>query len=193
MKKFVVALLLQAWPLLAQHGTTAELTGTATNAGRKLPGVIVNLSSNVLPTARSTLTGDNGGYRFALLPPGDYIVRFELQGFAAAEERVHIAPAEIAKADVEMAPAPLHDELTVTSSSHPEDAAIAMHVDRPTLENLPGPHDIRSAVVLSPSTNTLGTRGGIVISGAPSWDSVYLIDGVSAGEYLTGQPQNVVL
>ena len=193
MKRLAVALLLYAWPLVAQQASTAELIGSVGSAGQKLPGVSVTLASDVLQGTRSALTGENGGYRFPLLPPGDYRVRFDLQGFTAVEQRVHLSLTEVARVDVQLIAAALREEMTVSADGRPAGAAIGIDVDRKTLQRLPGPRDIRAAVDLSPSANTLGNRGGLVIAGAPSWDSLYLVDGIATGEYLSGQPHNVVL
>ncbi|HEY8132144.1 MAG TPA: TonB-dependent receptor [Thermoanaerobaculia bacterium] len=196
MNKVVLVLsLLVAVPCNAQQGTTAELTGRVTSAGQALPGVTVTLSSNSLPGTRSTVTGENGGYRFTLLPPAAYLLHFELQGFTAAEKRVHLSLAETGRADVELAPAPLREEIVVQSDSErvAGDASIGMNLRAPTLEKLPGARDIRAAVQLSPNVNALGPRNALIIAGAPSWDSLYLADGVAANEYLSGQPHDVIL
>src|ERR1700682_6408208 len=56
--------------------TTASLTGTSTSQGKGLPGVTVTISSPNLQGTRSTVTGENGGYQFSALPPGEYRVQF---------------------------------------------------------------------------------------------------------------------
>jgi len=168
-------------PCAAQQGTTAELTGRVTTAGQGLPGV--------------TVTGENGGYRFTLLPPADYRLRFELQGFTTAEKRVRLSLTEVVRADMELTSAPLHEEIVVESKNEhvAADASIAMNLPAPFLQRLPGPRDIRAATLLSPGTSALGNHNALVIAGAPSWDSLFLVDGVAANEYLSGQPHDVIL
>jgi outer membrane receptor protein involved in Fe transport len=187
--------LLIVTPCGAQQGTTAELTGRVTTAGQALPGVTVTIDSSSLQGAHSTVTGENGGYRFTLLPPADYRLRFELQGFTTAEKRVRLSLAESMRADIELTPAPLREEIVVESKNEhvAADASIAMNLPAPFLQRLPGPRDIRAATLLSPSVSALGLRNGLVIAGAPSWDSLFLVDGVAANEYLSGQPHNVIL
>jgi len=77
---FAVCLLLVAaatsW---AQDGV---ITGRiADRSGATLPGVDVALTSPALLGGRSVVSDEQGNYRFALLPPGVYSVRFQLQGF----------------------------------------------------------------------------------------------------------------
>ena len=196
MKRWAAVLsLLIVTPCAAQQGTTAELIGRVTTAGRALAGVTVIIDSSSLQSARSTVTGANGGYRFTLLPPADYRLRFELQGFTTAEKRVRLSLAEAMRADIELKPAPLREEIVVESKNEhvAADASIGMNLPAQFLQRLPGPRDIRAATLLSPSASALGPRNGLVIAGAPSWDSLFLVDGVAANEYLSGQPHDVIL
>jgi hypothetical protein len=56
--------------LCLAQGTTASLTGTVTSETKALPGVTVTVSSPELQGTRTKVTGANGVYNFARLPPG---------------------------------------------------------------------------------------------------------------------------
>jgi len=72
--------------LLAQSAGTAGLTGTVTDpSGAAVPNVTVTLTSNDTNQARTATTGNDGEYKFTLLPPGGYKVRFVANGFKTAE------------------------------------------------------------------------------------------------------------
>lgn len=196
MKKLLAAVLLFAtWPCSGQQGTTGQLTGIVTTAGQALPGVTVTLASDALQRNRTTITGANGGYLFTLVPPADYVLDLDLEGFTPAEKRVHVSLAETARADVAMNASPFHEEIVVkaVAARAADDPSIGTNFDSALLQQLPGPRDIRAITLLSPNTNSLGIRNGVVIAGAPSWDSLYIVDGVAASAYLSGQPHNVVL
>ena len=65
----LLGLVAAASPLFAQQ--TGAIRGTVTASdGSVLPGVTVEASSEVLPTARVTVIGGNGDYRLPALPPG---------------------------------------------------------------------------------------------------------------------------
>src|SRR6266508_4690904 len=63
--------------------TTGALTGTVRDTtGAVVPGAVVSLRQLATNQTRSATSNDQGSYRFALLPVGDYEVRAEAQGFA---------------------------------------------------------------------------------------------------------------
>jgi hypothetical protein len=141
------------------------------------------------------VTGENGGYLFALVPPADYFLRFDLQGFTAVEKRVRVSLASTARVDVELGATPLRETVTVGSDSDrlPMSASIGKNFRAAEIQRLPGKRDIRAAVLLSASANVQGPNNRLVIAGAPSWDSLFLVDGVVVNEYLSGQPHNLFI
>jgi Carboxypeptidase regulatory-like domain len=72
--------------LQAQSAGTGALTGTVTDpSGGVVPGVSVVLVSRETNQTRTVTTGSDGSYKFALLPPGNYGIRFSAAGFKTAE------------------------------------------------------------------------------------------------------------
>jgi hypothetical protein len=72
--------------LLAQSAGTAGLTGTVTDpSGAVVPGVAVTLTNTDTNQARTATTSQEGVYKFSLIPPGNYKVKFEASGFKLAE------------------------------------------------------------------------------------------------------------
>jgi hypothetical protein len=96
----VALALLVASATVAQ--TTSTLTGTVTTGGGPLPGVTVTISSPALLGVRTTVSGPNGDYSFPGLPPGQYSVRFELQGLQTLTKRAELRLAETARADADL-------------------------------------------------------------------------------------------
>ena len=67
-------------PLAAQ--TTGGIVGRVTDEnGGGLPGVTVQVESPVLQGSRVSTTDADGHYRLTLLPPGEYVLTFQLAGF----------------------------------------------------------------------------------------------------------------
>ena len=72
--------------LLAQSAGTSALTGTVTDpTGAVIPNVTVTATNAGNNAVRTATSGADGTYRFTLLPPGTYRVRFLANGFKAAE------------------------------------------------------------------------------------------------------------
>src|SRR5262249_3929712 len=82
----IAALLAITPSLLAQSAGTGALTGTVRDAsGAIVPGVTVTLTSADTNQTRSAITTEDGSYRFSLLPPGNYGVKFTIPGFKTSE------------------------------------------------------------------------------------------------------------
>ena len=83
-----VALLLAFFvpALMAQSAGTSGLSGTITDpSGAAIPNVTVTITSNDTGQSRSATTGTDGVYKFTLLPPGSYKIRFAAAGFKTSE------------------------------------------------------------------------------------------------------------
>jgi protocatechuate 3,4-dioxygenase beta subunit len=71
----VLAMLTPA--LVGQSAGTGALTGTVTDpSGAIVSGATVTLANTQTGQERTTTTGTDGAYRFSLIPPGTYRVRF---------------------------------------------------------------------------------------------------------------------
>jgi hypothetical protein len=79
-------LMLCASPLAAQSAGTGALAGILTDpSGAAIPNVTVTLTNLDTNQARTTNTTADGNYKFSLLQPGAYRVRFNATGFKTAE------------------------------------------------------------------------------------------------------------
>src|SRR5215469_14685562 len=84
---FLIALLTILVPAsVAQTADTAALTGTVTDpTGAVVSSATVTLTNSETNQSRTANTGTDGTYKFALIPPGRYRVRFNAAGFKIAE------------------------------------------------------------------------------------------------------------
>ncbi len=81
---FLVVLSVFAWLSLPAEGAeTGTLRGTVVDASNQTPleGVLVSIRGEALPGGRSQFTNSRGNYWFPVLPPGQYRVTFEKEGY----------------------------------------------------------------------------------------------------------------
>src|SRR5260370_8390851 len=85
-------LFLVALSLYGQTAGTGAMVGTVTDSsGAVIPGATVEAVNASTGQPRTVTTGADGSYRFALLPPGDYNVKFSANGFKTVEvPKVHV-------------------------------------------------------------------------------------------------------
>lgn len=191
-----VCALLVALPVLSQGIPTGSLSGKVTAAdGSALPGVLVTATSPALQGARTATTTEAGDYNIPLLPPGEYSITFELEGFLAPERSLKINAAQTTRVNAEMAQATVSEEIVVTGTYETISTAAtaATTYEKEFVEELPMERNVRETVLLTPGANASGPstnarNGGISISGSQSYENLFLVNGVVITENLRGQP-----
>ncbi len=188
----VLAVAASAW---AQGNPTGVIRGAVTDpGGLPLPGVAVTVASPALQGTRTVVTSDNGDFIIPFLPPGEYSVTFELQGFAPQTQTVGVAMAETRAMQVGLQLATVTETVTVTGSTSTEvlkTGSVAQTYQAARIEALPVGRTLESAVLLAPGVAGTGPSGNIVIAGALSYEGLYLINGVNVNENLRGQPRTL--
>jgi hypothetical protein len=174
-----------AAPLLADGPETGVLTGTVTDAsGQTLPGVMVTLKGD--RGTSEQVTDENGGYRFALVPPGNYTVTASLEGFRPTERTASVTAGgkvdlalklslETAEEITVTSEAPMIDKFNVTAGGTvaAETVLEAAPVNRGIygpINFLPGVTNDNESLDLSSSRPT--------VNGASWIESAVFVDGV---------------
>ncbi|HSY49527.1 MAG TPA: carboxypeptidase regulatory-like domain-containing protein [Thermoanaerobaculia bacterium] len=180
-------LLLVAAGAFAQ-GTTGALTGTVTQAGSKLPGVTVTIASPKMQGTRSTVTNEQGDYSFPSIPPGVYKVTFSLSGLTDVVKSAQVNLVETSRQDADMKVAAVTEAITVTASQPTvmETPQVQTNFKQTAVNQLPMARNPAAQAALSPGV-TNGVNGN-TISGAMSYDNLYLVNGAVVNENLRGQP-----
>ncbi|MCU1347657.1 MAG: trehalose synthase, partial [Acidobacteria bacterium] len=198
-QRFILAfslLLLVAFGAFAQGtGTTSTLSGSVTTDNKPLPGVTVSISSPALQGTRTAVTGENGGYLFPALPPGTYTVQMELEGMAPVTRTVTLALASSGHADADLKVKGVAEAITVTATAPAvlETSELSRNFTQKDINELPVRRNIRDTVLLAPGVNSNGANNQITISGGPSYDNLFLVNGVVVNENLRGQPHNLFI
>ena len=180
--------LLLASQVLAQN-PTGTLKGRVTDEqGAGLPGVTVAATSPNLQGNRTTQTGGNGDYKLAFLPPGEYRVTYELEGFATKVRTIVIPAAQTKVSDIQMQIAEVVEEIIVTSNVETisEGTTISMSTSHSELENLPIGRTPLSAVNLAPGVADTGPSSAPSINGAMTFENLFMVNGVEVNDNVRG-------
>jgi hypothetical protein len=151
----------------AQDGV---ITGKVTDAsGAVLPGVALTLTSTALLVPRSAVSDEQGGYRFGLLPPGAYTLKFELQDFGAVvREGIQLTAGFTSTLNVEMSVGSVSEAITVVGESPLIDvtnAVVSTTFTEKLTAVLPTGHDVFSVLAVTPGVQLTapdvgGSRAG---------------------------------
>jgi outer membrane receptor protein involved in Fe transport len=200
MKKTHVILLAFAICLVLAVGASAQMP-TGTVAGRvadpngALPGATVSATSPYLQGQRTAVTSESGDFIFPLLPPGTYVIKFELAGYQTVEATVKVSAAQTTKLDVEMALIRLSDEILVTGALETISTTVesASTLEAEVVEDLPVGRNVYESIQLTPGVFATGPRNdaantyGISVSGSQSYENLFLVNGVVVNENIRGQ------
>ena len=182
----------------AKGNTTGAISGRVVDQfDGVLPNVTVTATSPALQGERTTVTSANGDFMLPFLPPGEYTMVVELAGFKTATKVVRVAATQTVPAKVALELAGVSETVTVTAprpDGISRTTAAATAVQQATVELLPLNRGLDATAALAPGVLRAGITsrttglGVTTISGAPSYDNLFLMNGVVLNENLRGQP-----
>jgi hypothetical protein len=105
--------------LVGQTAGTGAITGAVTDAtGAVIPNATVQATNTDTGQQRIVTTGGDGSYRFALLPPGTYSVKFSAPGFKTVEvPRLSVAVTETPVLDWKLDLGTQAEQITVEANA----------------------------------------------------------------------------
>lgn len=193
----LLAIFLFAGRAVHAQSTTGTISGRVTDAqGLPVPGATVTATSPNLQGSRETVTSENGDYILTLLPSGAYSVTFALAGFDPQTRSVTVAPTQVVTLQVELGVAALSESVQVvgrTADVLTNTAQVAMNFNQRLMSDLPTARDLNAVLQMAPSVHPTGPAGGYSIAGATSYDSLFLVNGVTVNENLRGQAYDLYI
>jgi hypothetical protein len=185
-----------AAPVAAQS-TTGTISGRVVDSqGLALPGVTVTATSPNLQGARETVTSENGDYILTLLPSGPYRLVFELSGFQRVERSVGLAPTQVLPLQIELGVAGITETVQVvgrTADVLTQTSQVATNFDQTLMSTLPTQRDYRAVMLMAPAVHPTGPAGNFSVAGSMSFETLYMVNGVSVNENLRGQALDLVI
>jgi hypothetical protein len=138
----------------AVTATTGAVNGIVTDPTKAvLPGVTVSLSGPSLMVGWTTLTDEEGAYRFSAVPTGDHTLTFEIAGFGTiVREAIRVGLGFTATVNAEMSPGTVTDRVTVSGSPVVDlsSTTVTTHFESEKLASLPGARDFFAVVANTP-------------------------------------------
>ena len=189
-----VCLLASAWA--HAQTTTGSIAGLVTGPGSApIPGAEVTLRREETGAVRKARTGPDGGFLFALLPAGPYLLSIAPpSGLAALEQRIDLLINQAIRLHLPLAATPRRDSTEVTAVRgllKPESAALGATIDNRLVTGLPldGRNFldlsllVPGAVAAAPGSAS-SARGDFALSvnGAREDANNFLLDGVYNGD-----------
>ncbi|MGK2859207.1 MAG: TonB-dependent receptor [Thermoanaerobaculia bacterium] len=190
---FLVAVLLLVAGSAFGQGTTGSLNGSVTHEGAPLPGVTITISSPNLQGTRVGVSNVNGDFNFPALPPGDFTVKFEMEGMATVTKSVKVGLASTGRVNALMQLSAIAEAITVTAAAPAvlETTEVQSNYEADMIEDLPIGRTVQNTVQLAPGVT--GTATAIVVSGAYAYDTLYLVNGAVTNENVRGQTDNLYI
>ena len=187
-------LVLSAGAALGQTAT-GVISGKVSDTQGPLPGVTVTVTSPALQGSVSATTQVSGDYLFRGLPPGEYLVKFELAGYQPVEANIKVSVGQTIPLDAEMPLAQLAEEIVVigtreTVSTTPQSAVT---YDKDMMEALALNRTLVNITNLSPGVTNNAPRQAITMAGARSNENLFLVNGVVVNENLRGQAHDLYI
>src|SRR6267143_1998386 len=177
---------------IAQTSTTGSIEGTVTDTnGAAVPGVTVTVTSPNLIRSQTSVTEDNGHYRFPTLPPGRYVMSIEsTKGFAKFEHsEIEVNLSKTSTLDIRLQAAGTTASVTVSGTSG---AAIDVssnttgtNVSSDEFSNFPTSRTVQGLYNIAPTVSRSGLRDASgrdrdpSVGGASGPENNYILDGVN--------------
>ena len=177
--------------------TTGGITGTVKDStGAVLPGVTVDLTGEYVMGTQTSITNENGVYRFLNLSPGTYNLAFTITGFAPFNwNELVVSVGTTTEENVTMNLSSVSESVTVTGASPVVDTIssdVGTNYDKEWVTNAPVTrnsfHDFIASApgVVSPSLDSTN-RGIAMVYGSAVDDNSYQLDGTDVTDAFFGQ------
>ena len=171
---------LASGPAFAQAvgATTGAINGKVSDAtGGVMPGVTVTISSPSMQGTRNAVTDADGTYRFPAIPPGEYKITYELEGFSTVvREGIRVGLGFTATVNTELKVASLTESVTVTGQSPVVDITstkTATNFDAKELASIPSARDFWAILAAAPAVQMQRIDVGGSAAGTQTGYSTY--------------------
>jgi Carboxypeptidase regulatory-like domain/TonB dependent receptor len=181
----LVAALSLFYPASGSFAQTVQgvITGTVTDpSGASVPGATVTIINSGTQFSESTTTSSDGGYRFSLVPPGQYIIEVRSPNFSSFRATgIVVEASQVVPLNVKLELGKTNQVVEVTEQTPLVQTAtsdLSVQIDRATIDNAALPdRDIFAVLPFLAPTATRGLDGNPTVGGARESGTSYLLNG----------------
>lgn len=179
----LIAVFLLAPLTFSQSKETGALRGVIMDdQNTPLPGVGVTLTGRNLMGVRTAVTDANGEFRFPALPPGEYQITAELQGFGTVvRENIRLTTTVTLSVDIEMQVTAVEEEIVVIGRSPTVDVRstemASVTLSNEILRNIPYSQFTADIVNMAP-----GVHDEVAFGASSDTGIAYSMDGVNVAD-----------
>src|SRR4029453_832423 len=123
-------------------------------------------------------------------------ISFELSGFERQQRMVNIAPTQRLPINITMGPAIVAETIDVvarTADVLTQTPLVATNFKQDLVSTLPTTRDINAIVLRAPAVHPSGPSGAFSFAGAMSFESLYMVNGVTGNENVRGQANTLYI
>lgn len=167
----------------AQSRDTGAIVGKiADDEGGPIPGVNVTVTSPNLMGTRTAVSDGSGVFRLPALPPGEYVLKAELAGFASiVREGIRVTTTSTLNVNVTMRPSTLEEEVQVVAQAPTVDVksteTASVTLSDEILRNVPYNQFTADIVNLAP-----GIIDNVAYGASQNTGIAYTMDGVNVAD-----------
>src|ERR1700761_8765081 len=169
----------------AQSTTSGYVTGSVTDSSRAvIRGAVVTLRNMDTSLGLSATSGEDGAYHFDFVPPGNYKIHVDANGFGPWEQTLTVTVGEsvTANAQLSIASAATTVQVAATEASlETEDGNVSTNFNEKQIQYVPNPGQdltyiaqVSSGVVM----NTQAGGGNFSAFGLPGYSNMFTINGM---------------
>jgi hypothetical protein len=178
---------------VASAQTTGTVIGVVTDAstGKAVPGALIIATSPNLQGEQTAVTDNSGNFRLPQLPPGQYRLAVQLEGYKPAERGdIQIRLDKTIRANLAMVPeaVQMEEQVVRTGSAAPvvnvgsaESGAV---VTKEFVASVPVGRDFQAVAVVTPGAQV--DTYGIGFAGSQSPENAYILDGLNVSDPVYG-------
>ena len=173
---------------VASAQTTGTIIGVVTDAatGKPVAGALIVATSPNLQGEQTAVTDAGGNYRLTLLPPGEYKLAVQLEGYKPAERTdITLRVDKTLRANMAVVPEAVQMEEQVVKTGTPPvinigSAETGSVVSKEFLTSIPVTRDFSGTAVTAPSAQI--DMFGIGFGGSGSLENNYILDGMRVND-----------